>query len=241
MKSRVWLADEVEADGDQAGEVRRVARQALKEVEGFGPALQQFILALHIQGQVTTERLTALLTGMGVVISKRQVVRLLAKGAERFAAEDAGVLRAGLSSARWITVDDTAARHARRDGTTTHVGDHRFTAFRTGAAKSRANFLSILRAGSSDYVVNAAALDTMRRSGLPAATLEVLAGAAATEFANEAAWTAHLEALGLTGQKVTPDPVAIATEGALKGRPPPPGTAGGHGGGVRRRRPVPRQ
>ena len=83
-------------------------------------------------------------------------------------------------SARWITVDDTAARHARRDGTTTHIGDDRFTAFRTGAAKSRANFLSILRAGSSAYVINAAALDTMRRRGLPAATLAVLAGAAAT-------------------------------------------------------------
>jgi hypothetical protein len=184
---------------------------------GFGPALQQFILALHIQGQVTTERLTALLTGMGVVISKRQVVRLLAKGAERFASEDAGVLRAGLSSARWITVDDTAARHARRDGYTTHIGDDRFTAFRTGPAKSRANFLSILRAGSSAYVVNAAALDYMRRRGLPAATLAVLAGAAATEFADEAAWSAHLTALGLTGRKVTPDPVVIATEGALWG------------------------
>jgi hypothetical protein len=148
------------------------------------------------------------------------VVQLLAKGAERFAAEDAGVLRAGLLSTRWITVDDTAARRARRDFYTTQSGDDRFTAFRTKAAKSRANFLSILRAGSSDYVVNAAALDCMRRRGLPAATRAVLAGAAATAFADDKAWTAHLAALGLTGQKVTPDPVAIATEGALKGRHP---------------------
>jgi hypothetical protein len=80
-------------------------------VGGFGPDLQRFILALHIQGQVTTDRLTSLLTGMGVVISKRQVVRLLAKSASTFAAEDKGVLRTGLSTAAWITVDDTAARH----------------------------------------------------------------------------------------------------------------------------------
>jgi len=91
-------------------------------VGGFGPDLQRFILALHIQGQVTTERLTALLNGMGVVISKRQVVRLLAKCAQTFEAEEAQVLRTGLASAPWITVDDTAARHARRDGCTTQIG-----------------------------------------------------------------------------------------------------------------------
>ncbi|NJO55678.1 MAG: transposase, partial [Rhodospirillales bacterium] len=136
---------------------------------GFGPALQQFILALHIQGQVTTERLTALLTGMGVVISKRQVVRLLAKGAERFAAEDAGVLRAGLASARWITVDDTAARHARRDGYTTQIGDDRFTAFRTGSPSRGRTSCRSCGPASSAYVVNATALDYMRRRGLPAA------------------------------------------------------------------------
>jgi regulator of replication initiation timing len=92
---------------------------------GFGPDLQRFILALHFQGQVTTDRLTALLNGMGVVISKRQVVRLLAKSAQMFAAEDAQVLRAGLATAPWITVDDTSARHARRDGYTTQIGDNR--------------------------------------------------------------------------------------------------------------------
>jgi hypothetical protein len=91
-------------------------------VGGFGPDLQRFILALHIQGQVTTDRLTALLNAIGVVISKRQVVRLLAKCAQKFEAEEAQVLRAGLSTAPWITVDDTSARHARRDGYTTQIG-----------------------------------------------------------------------------------------------------------------------
>src|SRR5688572_29727873 len=47
---------------------------------GFGPALRRFLLAGHVQGQVTAERLTALLAGIGVVISKRQVVRLLSQG-----------------------------------------------------------------------------------------------------------------------------------------------------------------
>ena len=42
-------------------------------VGGFGPELRRFILALHAQGQVTTERLTALLNGIGVEISKRHM------------------------------------------------------------------------------------------------------------------------------------------------------------------------
>ena len=40
-------------------------------VGGFGPELRRFALAAHAQGQVTTERLVALLNGIGVEISKR--------------------------------------------------------------------------------------------------------------------------------------------------------------------------
>src|SRR5215470_13605746 len=36
-------------------------------------------------------------------------------------------------------------------------------------------------------------------------------------FANKAAWTAHLDRLGISALKVNPDPVMVATEGALWG------------------------
>jgi hypothetical protein len=41
---------------------------------------------------------------------------------------------------------------------TTHIGGDRFTIFRTGVAKSRLNFLSLLRGVHEDYVINDAAL-----------------------------------------------------------------------------------
>jgi Transposase IS66 family len=186
-------------------------------VGGFGPELRRFVLALHAQGQVTTERLTALLNGIGVEISKRQVVRLLAAPLDDLVAEDRDVLRAGLATARWITVDDTSARHARADGVTTQLGDDRFTVFRTGASKSREAFLSLLRAGHSDYVINTAALDYMRDRSLAGPVIEKLATHQAKLFASTAAWQAHLAALGIDQLKVTPDPVLIATEGALWG------------------------
>ncbi len=186
-------------------------------VGGFGPELRRFVLALHAQGQVTTERLTALLNGIGVEISKRQVVRLLAEPLDDFVAEDQAVLRAGLATARWITVDDTAARHARKDGFTTQVGDDRFAVFRTGPSKSREAFLSLLRAGHTDYVVNAAALDYMRGHGLAGPVMALLDTHPTKLFADAAAWTAYLARLGIDTLTITPDPVQIATQGALWG------------------------
>ena len=58
---------------------------------------------------------------MGVVISKRQVVRLLTAKLETFRAEDEAVLKAGLGGA-YVTVDDTGARHAGQSGYTTQIG-----------------------------------------------------------------------------------------------------------------------
>ena len=186
-------------------------------VGGFGPGLRRFLLVAHAQGQVTTERLAALLGGIGVEISKRQVVRLLTSRLDDLIAEDREVLRAGLATARWVTVDDTAARHARRDGVTTQIGDDRFTAFRTGPSKSREAFLSTLRAGHDEYVVDEAALAYMRSRALAGPVIERLAAHPAKAFAGEAAWRAHLAALGIDRLAVAPDPVRIATEGALWG------------------------
>ncbi len=183
----------------------------------FGPELRRFVLMQHHQGQVTTERLTRLLTELGLAVSKRQVLRLLNDGNEAFAAEARAVLGAGLETARWITVDDTGARHRTRNGVTTQLGDDRFTFFATGFSKSRRNFLELLRAGRGDYVVNAAALAYMRAHNLAGPVIARLEGAPAKRFADEAAWRAHLETLGLTRLKVAPDPVKRATEAALWG------------------------
>jgi hypothetical protein len=186
-------------------------------VGGFGPGLRRFLLVAHTQGQVTTERLVAVLAGIGIEISKRQVVRLLTSRLDDLIAEDREVLRAGLATAGWVTVDDTAARHARQDGFTTQIGDDRFTAFRTGRAKSRQAFLSTLRAGHDEYVINEAALEYMRRRALAGPVVEMLAAHPVKVFADAAAWEAHLATLGIDRLAVTPEPVRIATEGALWG------------------------
>jgi hypothetical protein len=64
-------------------------------IGGFGPGLRRFCLAMHAEGQVTTERLTSILNGIGVELSKRQVVRMLTADLDKFVAEDHAVLHAG--------------------------------------------------------------------------------------------------------------------------------------------------
>ena len=68
-------------------------------------------------------RLVTLLRGLGIDISKREVVRLLTAGHDGFGAEARDVLRAGLASAAWITVDDTGARHKTTNGFCTQIGN----------------------------------------------------------------------------------------------------------------------
>src|SRR3954463_14668237 len=218
-------------------------------VSHFGPELRRFVLAQYHQGQVTVPRLVAQLRAIGVLISKRQVVRLLNRGQDAFLAEAREVLRAGLSAADWISVDDTGARHRHRNGVCTQLGNDHFAAFATTASKSRLNFLEVLRAGYGDYVVNAEALAYMRQRALAGPVIASLAAHPERHFPDEAAWLAHLGRLRPTGPAGTPgaprhhgaDGHARAGQdrdrGGALGQHQGPRAPARHGGPVRRRRP----
>jgi Transposase IS66 family len=182
-----------------------------------GPELRRTVLALYHQGRMTVPGLLAHLHDLGVELSKRQLGRLLIAGQDGFVDESRDVLRAGLETAAWISADDTGARHKGRNGTCTRIGNDDFAWFATTGSKSRLNFLDLLRAGHDDYAVNGAALAFMRRHHLAGPLIARLAADDAKHFADAAAWTAHLRRLGLGDLKVTPDPVRVATEGALWG------------------------
>ena len=185
-------------------------------VGGYGPNLHRLVLMLHFAGQMTCERIVALLEGMGVVISKRQVVRLLTARLETFRAEDEAVLKAGLGGP-YVTVDDTGARHAGKNGYATQIGSNRFCVFRTGPTKSRLAFLSRLCGGASLYVINDAALDYMRKRGLSQIVIDKFVDHEDRIFSRPGDWERHLQTLGLSALKITPDPVLIASEGAVWG------------------------
>jgi len=141
-------------------------------------------------------------------------VRLVNEGQDDFLNEAKDVLRSGLETARWITVDDTGARHKARNGYCTHIGNDHFAWFGTTSSKSRLNFLELLNLGDATYLINDAAGEYMRERGLPETVIALLTSHEHKHFGDHKAWMAHLEGLAITGQKVHPDPVRIATEGA---------------------------
>jgi hypothetical protein len=175
----------------------------------FGPELRRFVLMQYHQGQSTLPRLTALLQSVGLSISKREVQRLLTEKQSGFLDEARDVLRAGLETSPWISVDDTGARHKAANGFCTQIGNDRFTWFGTRSSKSRLNFLDLLRAGHTDFVLNPAAFSYMRTRALPASLITRLAEQPETVFADQAAWSAHLDRLGFTALTTTPEPVQI--------------------------------
>jgi hypothetical protein len=188
----------------------------------FGPNLRRFVLMQYHQGQTTLPRLTALLHSVGVSISQREIQRLLTEKQDGFLNENRDVLRAGLETSPWISVDDTGARHKAKNGFCTQIGNDRFTWFGTRSSKSRLNFLDLLRAGHTDYVLNDLAFDYMRGRGLAAPLIARLTEAGERHFVNQAVWHAHLGRLAIAPPSgasvaVIQDPVQIATEGAQWG------------------------
>lgn len=177
----------------------------------FGPYLVSYTLYQHHHGQVTQPLLLEQLREWGIDISAGQIDQLLSTNTEHFLAEKAALLAAGLESSRYVTVDDTGARHQGKNGYTTHIGNEQFAWFQSTPTKSRINFLQLLQAGHSDYRIDAEALAYLRAQKLPGALVETLANHPVDCFTETPAWHAHLTGLGITKARH----VRIATEGAL--------------------------
>src|SRR3954469_2465260 len=184
------------------------------EVTGhFGANLVRHLLTQHYQCRVTMPLLQHQLNDLGILISSGQISNLLTKGHEAFHTEKAAVKQAGLETARWISVDDTGARHLGSNGVTTQIGDDRFTSFDTVASKSRLMFLMTLRGAFQDYVINAATLIYLHEQGAPACLIERLMAHDGRQFSDEDTWTDYLIACGITGAKA----VRLASEAAVAG------------------------
>jgi Transposase IS66 family len=193
----------------------------------YGAELRRFVLMLYHQGQSTLSRVAALLRSIGVAISERQAQRLLTEGHDVFLMESRDVLRAGLRSASWISVDDTGARHRVANAFCTQIGNDRFTWFGTRATKSRLNILDLLRGGYGDFAVNQAALAYMRAHEMPLPLIARLGESSERYFADAPAWQAHLARLAIAppADPAKPrrkgafvrDNARLATEAALWG------------------------
>ena len=125
------------------------------------------------------------------------------------------MLRPPLCTAPYITVYYTHARHARQNLFCTQIGNYLFTSFPTLASKSLLNFLYLLRASHTYYVINDAPLSYMRGPSLALPVISQFAAQPHAHFANQLPSQTHLYPLLISALHFTPDPVQIATERAL--------------------------
>jgi hypothetical protein len=179
----------------------------------FGPVLIGYVLYQYHHCNVTQPLLLEQLRELGIDISTGQIDRILTQNQDGFHQEKAELLAAGLQTASYVGVDDTGARHDGKNGYCTAIGNDLFAYFHSTQCKSRLNFLKVLRGASTGYAINEVAVAYWRRQNLPLGLIQTL-GCVPVQFNDEAAWQAHLQALGITAERH----VLIATEGALLGQ-----------------------
>ena len=178
----------------------------------FTPELIRFVLYQHHHCHVTQPLLLEQLCELGIDISAGQISNILIEGKHDFHQEKDAVLAVGLEVSSYVSVDDTGARHQGKNGYCTHIGNEWFSWFESTPTKSRINFLRLLRAGRTDYVINSDAAAYWEAHKLPRALL-LLSADQPRVFDDDDQWDQYLKEKGVQGARH----IQIATEGALIG------------------------
>ena len=199
----------------QTAEGHYICSQLPQHLNGkhFSPELVSYILYQHYHCGVTQPLLWEQLREFQIDISTGQLSNILIEGKQAFHKEKDRILAVGLEVSNYINVDDTAARHNGQNGYCTHIGNESFSWFESTASKSRINFLKLLRAGRSDFVINMDAIGYMQSHKLPQKPLEAIIEKPGLIFANESQWNDFLAQNGIVKDRH----VQIATEAVLIG------------------------
>ncbi len=179
----------------------------------FSCELISYILYQYYQCHVTQPLLLGQLHEFGIEISSGQINRLLLEGHDDFHKEKDDILTTGLEISSYIQTDDTGARHGGQNGVCTHIGNELFAWFQSTESKSRVNFLTLLRAGHSDYHINPDALAYMKEQKLQETSFRLLVESDNKVFTNKEEWEKQLKVLGINQKRH----IQIVTEGALLG------------------------
>ena len=199
----------------QTAEGKYICSQLPEHLNGkhFSPELVSYILYQHYHCGVTQPLLLEQLREFEIDISTGHLSNILIEGKADFHKEKDRILAVGLEVSNYINVDDTGARHNGKNGYCTHIGNELFSFFESTESKSRINFLKLLRAGHSDFVINMDAICYMQSNKLPQKPLEAIIENRGDIFANESQWNDFLSENGIVKDRH----VQIATEGVLIG------------------------
>jgi hypothetical protein len=189
-----------------------IVGQLPKDVIGhYGSRLISFVLYQYYHAHVTQPLIREQLLEFGIDISTGQINNIITENNDIFHQEKDQILSVGLEVSGYVHADDTGARHKGQNGYCTHIGNELFAWFQSTPSKSRINFLTLLQAGGSDYLLNDDAFAYMATYKLPKSKLAQLASHGSTQFNTAKKWEAFLTTLDVTSDLH----IRIATEGAL--------------------------
>jgi hypothetical protein len=179
----------------------------------FGSTLTAFILYQYYHGHVTQPLIAEQLRDYGIKISAGKINRIISERNGCYHHEKNMILSTGLELSNYVNVDDTGARHNGKNGYCTHIGNKFFAWFKSTESKSRINFLELLRASYSDYIIDTTALNYMESLKLPQGKIKKLKKNKDVRFEDQKKWLLFLKTQGITKRRH----VQISTEGALLG------------------------
>jgi hypothetical protein len=189
-----------------------IVGQFPKQIKGhYGSTLISFILYQYYHAHVTHPLIREQLLEFGIDISTGKINNIIIEGNDVFHQEKDQILSVGLAVSGYVHADDTGARHKGQNGYCTHIGNELFAWFQSTGCKSRINFLTLLQAGRSDYMLNDDALGYMTAYKFPKSKLAQIAAHSPTCLNTTKKWQAFLKALDILSELH----IRIATEGAL--------------------------
>lgn len=153
----------------------------------FGPGIRQAALTFLYETHVSFPSFHRLLLGAGIRISRGTVSGLATAHLDRFHAEQAAVLAAGLASSPWQQTDVTHTR-VKGEGQSCHVLlNPLYTCYYTAPQQDRATVLDLLQFGAPRrYRLDALTLELLTKWRCPEAHGRKLA-----ELRSDTLWDAH--------------------------------------------------
>lgn len=124
----------------------------------YGAALRAHVITLAHSCRVSEELILEQLRRYKIAISAGQLHAILTENHEKFHAEKADLLEAGIASGQ-IQTDDVGTRHCSKNCYTNVICNEYFVYLTTTNSKNRINFLTILAQGRGEYRFNQDAYD----------------------------------------------------------------------------------
>ncbi len=183
----------------------------------FGPEVRAWVLALYYASGMSEPKILDLLRTVGMSISAGQLSDLLIKDQERFHAESAAVVKAGLASSPWQHLDSTGTRVNGKNEQCHILCNPLYTAYCTVPTKDRLSLLRVLQGGAAPvFQMNALALELLAQLGVSEKWCRMLPTLLShdqtyTENQLDDVLDAHLPKYGADLRKRVKEALAIAT------------------------------